>query len=133
MQEICRRLEIQKIHLRTREDPMLAEFLAELEVEEMGVAVPTEIRDLVEPFRIWQEGIVDMERRSGRYVMPGSINQAGLTNAMERAQAAIQRGDPSGYRIFFTDCHCHEAPSSNQSPTMPGVAAISVLPIQDGG
>ena len=96
--EICSRLEIQKIHLRTREDPMLAEFLAELEVEEMVVAVPTEIRDLVEPFRIWQEGIVDRERRSGRYVMPGAINQAGLTNAMDRAQAAIQRGDPSGYR-----------------------------------
>ena len=60
--------------------------------------MPTEIRDLVEPFRIWQEGIVDRERRSGRYVMPGAINQAGLTNAMDRAQAAIQRGDPSGYR-----------------------------------
>ncbi|MGB1461662.1 MAG: helicase-related protein [Candidatus Thalassarchaeaceae archaeon] len=96
--EICRRLEIQKIHLRTRDDPMLAEFLAELEVEEMGVAVPSEIRDLVEPLRIWQEGIVDRERRTGMYVMPGAINQAGLTNAMDRAQSAIQRGDTRGYR-----------------------------------
>ena len=47
VQEICRRLEIQKIHLRTRDDPMVAEFLSELDVEEVGVEVPSEIRDLV--------------------------------------------------------------------------------------
>ena len=98
VEEICKRLEIQKIHLRTREDPMVAEFLSELEVEEMRVTVPSEIRDLAEPFRLWQEGIVDRERRGGKYVMPGTVNQAGLSNAMERAQAAIQRGDSSGYR-----------------------------------
>ncbi|HIG34015.1 MAG TPA: DEAD/DEAH box helicase [Candidatus Poseidoniales archaeon] len=98
VQEICRRLGIQKIHLRTRDDPMVAEFLSELDVEEVGVEVPSEIRDLAEPFRIWQEGIVDRERRSGRYVMPGAVNQAGLSNAMERAQEAIKREDVSGYR-----------------------------------
>ena len=98
VQEICMRLEIQKIHLRTRDDPMVAEFLSELDVEEVGVTVPSEIRGFVEPFRIWQEGIVDRERRNGKYVMPGAINQAGLSNAMERSQDAIKRGDPSGYR-----------------------------------
>ena len=98
VQEICRRLEIQKIHMRTKEDPMVAEFLSELDVEEVGVEVPSEIRELAEPFMIWQEGIVDRERRSGRYVMPGNINQAGLSNAMERAQEAIGRGDKSGFR-----------------------------------
>ena len=98
VQEICRRLGIQKIHMRTKEDPMVAEFLSELDVEEVGVEVPSEIIELAEPFRVWQEGIVDRERRSGRYVMPGAINQAGLSNAMERAQAAIGRGDASGFR-----------------------------------
>ena len=98
VQEICRRLEIQKIHMRTKEDPMVAEFLSELDVQEVGVEVPGEIREIVEPFRIWQEGIVDRERRTGRYVMPGAINQAGLSNAMDRAQAAIGRGDTSGFR-----------------------------------
>ena len=98
VQEICRRLGIQKIHMRTKEDPMVAEFLSELDVEEVGVEVPSEIIELAEPFRVWQEGIVDRERRSGRYVMPGAINQAGLSNAMERAQAAIGRGDTSGFR-----------------------------------
>ncbi len=98
VQEICRRLDIQKIHMRTKEDPMVAEFLSELDVEEVGVEVPGEIRELAEPFRIWQESIVDRERRMGRYVMPGAVNQAGLSNAMERAQAAIGRGDTSGFR-----------------------------------
>jgi len=98
VQEICRRLGIQKIHMRTKEDPMVAEFLSELDVEEVGVEVPGEIREMAEPFRIWQEGIVDRERRSGRYVMPGAINQPGLSNAMERAQEAIGRGDTSGFR-----------------------------------
>ena len=98
VQEICRRLEIQKIHMRTKEDPAVAEFLSELDVEEVSVGVPDEITELAEPFKIWQEGIVDRERRSGRYVMPGAINQAGLSNAMERAQAAIGRGDKSGFR-----------------------------------
>ena len=98
VQEICSRLEIQKIHMRTNEDPAVAEFLSELDVEEVVVEVPSEIIELAEPFRIWQEGIVDRERRNGRYVMPGAINQAGLSNAMERAQTAITRGDTSGFR-----------------------------------
>ncbi len=98
VEEICRRLEIKKIHQRGPLDPMIVEFLSELEIEEVSVEVPDEIRILTEPFRIWQEGIVDIERRKGRYVMPGGITQAGLSNAMERAQSAIQRGDSSGYR-----------------------------------
>jgi len=98
VEEICNRLGVQKIHLRTPDDSMVAEYLAELEVSEEKVEVPIEIRDLAEPFIIWQEGIVDRERMSGRYIMPGIITQSGLSNAMERAQTAIQRGDPSGYR-----------------------------------
>ncbi|MBI88334.1 MAG: hypothetical protein CMB67_04850 [Euryarchaeota archaeon] len=98
VEEICRRLAIKKIHLRGPDDPMISEFLSELEVDEVLVEVPEEIRILAEPFRIWQEGIVDNERRKGRYVLPGGITQAGLSNAMERAQSAIQNDDPSGYR-----------------------------------
>ena len=96
--EVCNRLGIQKIHLRSPEDPMMSEYLSGLEVSEERVKVPTEIRELTEPFKIWQEGIVDRERRTGRYVMPGMVTQAGLSNAMDRAQSAIQRGDASGYR-----------------------------------
>jgi len=98
VQEICRRLEIKKIHLRSRDDPMLADFLSDLEIEEVLVDVPDEIRNLAETFIIWQDSIVERERRSGKYVMLGGVNQAGLSNAMERAQDAIRRGDSSGYR-----------------------------------
>ena len=96
--EVCNRLRIQKIHLRTQEDPMMSEYLSDLAVSEEKVEVPIEIRELAEPFIIWQEGIIDRERSRGRYVMPGRITQSGLSNAMERSQAAIQRGDPSGYQ-----------------------------------
>ena len=97
IEEVCRRLRVQRIHLRTSDDPLLSDYLAELDVEEICVEVPAQIRDIAEPLRIWQEGIVDRERRIGSYVMPGAISQAGLSNAMERAQAAIRDGNPSGY------------------------------------
>ena len=97
IEEVCRRLRIERIHLRTQDDPLLSDYLAELDVDEICVEVPVQIRDLAEPLRIWQEGIVDRERRIGSYVMPGPISQAGLSNAMERAQTAIRDGNPSGY------------------------------------
>ena len=52
VQEICRRLGIQKIHMRTKEDPAVAEFLSELDVEEVVVEVPSEIIELAEPFMV---------------------------------------------------------------------------------
>jgi Fanconi anemia group M protein len=77
---------------------MVAKHLAGLEVQEIKVEVPDRIRELAEPFVIWQSGIVDRERRLGRYVMPGAIGHAGLSNAMERAQQAISRGESSAYQ-----------------------------------
>lgn len=98
VEEVCDRLRINRIHLRTPDDPMMSEHLSEMEITEIKVEVPSEIRGLAEPFRIWQEGIVDSERRLGRYVMPGAISHNGLANAMQRSQMAITNGDPSGYR-----------------------------------
>ena len=70
MYEICRRLGVQKIHLRAREDPMLAEFLSDLDVGEVYVEVPPEIKEFAEPLVFWQESIVDRERMTGKYVLP---------------------------------------------------------------
>jgi len=97
IEEVCRRLRVERIHLRTQDDPLLSDYLAELDIDEISVEVPVQIRDLAEPLRIWQEGIVARERMIGSYVMPGPISQAGLSNAMERAQSAIRDGNPSGY------------------------------------
>ena len=98
VREVCSRLDIERIHLRATDDPMLAEHLAGLELQEIRVTVPDEIRELAEPLVLWQRGIVDRQRRSGRYVMPGAISHAGLSNAMDRAQTAISRGESNAYQ-----------------------------------
>ena len=98
VREVCSRLDIERIHLRATDDPMLVEHLAGLELQEIRVTVPDEIRELAEPLVLWQRGIVDRQRRLGRYVMPGAISHAGLSNAMDRAQTAISRGESNAYQ-----------------------------------
>ena len=98
VREVCSRLDIERIHLRATDDPMLAGHLAGLELQEIRVTVPDEIRELTEPLVLWQRGIVDRQRRLGRYVMPGAISHAGLSNAMDRAQTAISRGESNAYQ-----------------------------------
>ena len=97
VEEICNRLGVARIHLRTSEDNMLSEHLANLDIEELKVRVPDEIRKLAEPLVQWQESIVERERRLGRYVMPGAVTHRGLANAMERANLAVRRGQSDAY------------------------------------
>ena len=98
VREICSRTGALRIHIRNSGEEMLSGYLSELEVREITVTVPEEMIRLSEPFKIWQQGIVDRERRLGRYVMPGMINFSGLSNAMDRAKSAIGRGEASGYQ-----------------------------------
>ena len=98
VEEVCSRLGIERIHLRNSGEVMLAKHLAGLEIHEVKVRVPDQIRKLAEPLVMWQSGIVDREKRLGRYVIPGNISHAGLSNAMERAQTAISRGESSAYQ-----------------------------------
>jgi len=98
VREVCSRMGANRIHIRGAEEPMLREYLSELEVAEIKVRVPQRIRDLAEPFTLWQSGIVDRQRRLGRYVMPGAISFSGLSNAMDRSQLAISRGESSAYQ-----------------------------------
>ncbi len=95
--QICNKLAIERIHLRSSNEPMLEEYLASLNIDELRVKVPDEIKLLAEPLIKWQEDIVDRERRIGRYVMSGPITHSGLANAMERANTAIQRGERNAY------------------------------------
>ena len=97
VEEICRNLKLERIHLKTPEDPMISEYLSNLEVQEIKVNVPDEILLLTNPLILWQKGIVDRERRRGIYIMPGEINHAGLASAMERSKNAIKRGEKSAY------------------------------------
>jgi len=98
VREVCTTLGIERIHLRPSEEPMLAKHLAGLELQEIKVTVPDEIRELAGPLVLWQRGIVDRQRRLGRYVMPGVISHTGLSNAMDRAQTAISRGESNAYQ-----------------------------------
>lgn len=98
VRDVCSRMGANRIHIRGAEEPMLSGYLSELEVAEITVRVPQEIRDMAEPFRLWQTGIVDRQRRLGRYVMPGAISYSGLSNAMDRSQVAISRGESSAYQ-----------------------------------
>lgn len=97
VEEICKNLNLERIHLRTPDDPMISEYLSNLEVQEIKVNVPEEIMALTNPLILWQKGIVDRERRLGIYIMPGEINHIGLSNAMDRAKKAINRGKKSAY------------------------------------
>ena len=95
VEEICNRLQVGRIHLRTSEDNMLSEHLG-LDIEELKVRVPDEIRELAEPLVRWQESIVE-RRRLGRYVMPCAVTHRGLANAMERANLSVRRGQADAY------------------------------------
>jgi len=83
--------------MRAPKEPMLKKYLAGLEIQEIVVNVPEKIRELVNPLELWINGIVDRERRTGRYVRPGNPSFGGLNEAMSRAQHAIILGDKTAY------------------------------------
>ena len=95
--EICERLKVERIHIRTAKEPMLEEYLAGLEIQEIIVNVPEKIRELVKPLELWINGIVNRQRRLGRYVRPGHPSFGGLKEAQMRAQNAISLGDTRAY------------------------------------
>ncbi len=98
VREICSRTGANRIHIRNSEEEMLKGYLSELEIREISVRVPDEMKELAQPFIIWQQGIVDRQRRMGRYILPGIVSFAGLSSAMDRSKAAIGRGEVSGYQ-----------------------------------
>tara|TARA_B110000008_G_scaffold176232_1_gene175790 strand:+ start:327 stop:2072 length:1746 start_codon:yes stop_codon:yes gene_type:complete len=95
--EICERLKIERIHIRTAKEPMLSKYLAGLEIQEIVVNVPEKIRHLVTPLELWLNGIVSRQRRTGIYVRTGNPSFGGLNEARARAQHSISLGDASAY------------------------------------
>ena len=95
--EICSRLKIERVHIRKAGDPMLKNYLSGLEIQEILVNVPEEIKMLVTPLELWIGSIVDRERRLGKYVRAGPPSFGGLKEAMNRAQHSIKMGDVRGY------------------------------------
>ena len=97
VEDLCQRLGIERIHLRSSTDTRLKRYLSDLDSIEIRVEVPEELRELARPLIVWQEGLVDVERRLGRYVHEGGITYPGLSSAMDRAKGAITRGDKTAF------------------------------------
>ena len=68
VEALCRRLGINRIHIRSSTDSGLKRYLSDLELIEVRVEVPEELVELASPLKQWQEGLIDTERRLGRYV-----------------------------------------------------------------
>ena len=98
VEEVCERLHLSGIHARGSKETMLEPYASNLEVEEIKVPVPKELRELVKPLEGWLEAIVQRERRLGHYVRSGTITMGGLNEAMRRVQAAIAREERIAYR-----------------------------------
>ena len=98
VEEVCERLHLSGIHARGSTETMLEPYASNLEVEEIKVPVPQELRDLARPLEGWLEAIVQRERRLGHYVRSGTITIGGLNEAMRRVQAAIAREERIAYR-----------------------------------
>ena len=97
VEDLCQRLGIERIHLRSSTDTRLKRYLSDLDSIEIRVEVPEELRELARPLIVWQEGLIDVERRLGRYVHEGGITYPGLASAMDRAKGAITRGDKTAF------------------------------------
>ena len=96
--EVCERLQIVNIHARPSGDSLLEPYATGLEVNDVVVEVPDELRLLAEPLKIWLERIVDRLRRLGFYTRQGHITAGGLQEAQGRISASIGNGESIGYR-----------------------------------
>ena len=96
--EVCERLQIVNIHARPSGDSLLEPYATGLEVNDVFVEVPDELRLLAEPLKIWLERIVDRLRRLGFYTRQGHITAGGLQEAQGRISVSIGNGESIGYR-----------------------------------
>ena len=96
--EVCDRLRIVNIHARPPEDALLAPYATGLEVNDVFVEVPEELRLLAQPLEIWLNRIVERLRRLGFYTRQGHITAGGLQEAQKRISISIGNGESFGYR-----------------------------------
>lgn len=95
---VCDRLGLTRIHARAGNDPMLLPYAAGLEVEDVLVTVPQELRTLAKPLEVWMTRVVSRLRRLGYYTRSGHITMGGLNESRGRIQAAIGRQESIAYQ-----------------------------------
>ena len=96
--EVCERLRIENIHVRPPGDALLAPYATGLEVNDVVVEVPDELRLLANPLQLWLSRIVERMRRLGFYTRQGHVTAGGLQEAQRRISASIAKGESFGYR-----------------------------------
>ena len=96
--EVCERLQIVNIHARPPGDALLAPYATGLEINDVIVEVPDELRILTKPLEMWLKRIVDRLRRLGFYTRKGHITAGGLQEAQKRISFSIGKGESFGYR-----------------------------------
>jgi len=96
--EVCDRLRIVNIHARPLGDALLAPYATGLEINDVVVEVPDELRLLAKPLEIWLQRIVERLRRLGFYTRQGHITAGGLQEAQQRISISIGNGESFGYR-----------------------------------
>ena len=96
--EVCVRLRIENIHVRPPGDALLAPYATGLEVNDVVVEVPDELRLLANPLQLWLSRIVERLRRLGFYTRQGHVTAGGLQEAQKRISASISKGESFGYR-----------------------------------
>ena len=96
--EVCERLRIENIHVRPPGDALLAPYATGLEVNDVVVEVPDELRLLANPLQLWLSRIVERLRRLGFYTRQGHVTAGGLQEAQKRISASISKGESFGYR-----------------------------------
>ena len=96
--EVCERLRIKNIHVRPPGDALLAPYATGLEVNDVLVEVPEELRLLANPLQLWLNRIVERLRRLGFYTRRGHVTAGGLQEAQKRISISISKGESFGYR-----------------------------------
>ena len=96
--EVCDRLRIKNIHVRPPGDALLAPYATGMEVNDVVVEVPDELRLLAKPLQLWLSRIVERLRRLGFYTRQGHVTAGGLQEAQKRISASISKGESFGYR-----------------------------------
>ena len=96
--EVCDRLRIENIHVRPPGDALLGPYATGLEVNDVVVEVPDELRVLANPLQLWLTRIVERLRRLGFYTRQGHVTAGGLQEAQKRISVSISKGESFGYR-----------------------------------
>ncbi len=97
VREVIERLGIERIHSLQSNDPLLAPYSQAMEVTELRLQIPEDIRSLAAPIEELIEVHLDKLRRMGFIPGTGPVGMKVLREGQRRISMAISRGNPQGY------------------------------------